>query len=429
MKRSTLFLSLVATGLVGCGEDPKGTDTTTTQTTPSTITNLTLPDDSSSGGGTTEELTTAPPTSSESFTGTAGSGSTTFDPNDCGEAMINIPIVTPNVMLVLDKSGSMVSNPNGFWDHDGDDANNDMIKDSDPNMMEAATPKITRWRSLHGVVTDIVTTFNNSMNLGMVLFPSKTAISDYSAAACPVNMTPEVAVGPMNGDAILAAIPGADADSTSIKGGTPATKGMKAALSELTAIDDTNPEFVILVTDGAANCAEDAADNTALFENYDVNLPAVVGDAFTTNNIPTYVVGIAISNVTSPAAKDGNPDNTNAFDKLNEVALAGGVPRDGDVKFYDTQNQLELQAALEEISMQILSCTIDLDPVPVYPDYVEVSVNGVDYKNMQVKDCASENGWQFTNDMKNQIELCGTACSDFQMSGKLDAQYRCPNSG
>jgi hypothetical protein len=25
--------------------------------------------------------------------------------------------------------------------------------------------------------------------------------------------------------------------------------------------------------------------------------------------------------------------------------------------------------------------------------------------------------------------LCGKACSDFQQSGSLDAQYRCPNSG
>src|SRR5262249_1639340 len=156
---------------------------------------------------------------------------------------------------------------------------------------------------------------------------------------------------------------------------------------------------------------ETAPDNTGLFEVYDDNLLATVGDAFTTKMIPTYVIGIAIANTTSPTAKDGNPDNINTYDKLNELADAGGKARPGDVKFYDTENQNELQDALNEISMQILSCTIDLDPVPVYPDYVEVTVNGMAYGNKQVADCMAEDGWHFTNDMKNQIELCGKACS------------------
>lgn len=428
MKRSTLFLSVVALGLFGCGDDGKETasDPTGNQMTGiGTLPPITT--DGSSTGTASEPTTTTPPTTSESASATVGESSTTFDPNDCGEAVINIPIVTPNVMLVLDKSGSMVANPGGFWDHDGDDANNDNIADSDPNMMAPATPKITRWNSLFDVVEFIVTTFDNSMNLGAVLFPSKTAISDYSAAACPVNMTPEVKVGPNNGQAILNAIP--VATDTTLKGGTPAAKGMSTAIAELESIQSEQPEFIILVTDGAANCSETAPDNTGLFEVYDENLPMVVGDAFMNKNIPTYVVGIAIQNATSSASKDGNPDNTNTYDRLNELATLGGKPRPGDVKFYDTQNQVELQTALEEISMQILSCTIDLSPVPVYPEYVEVSVNGVMYGNMQVTDCATESGWQYTNDMFNQIELCGQACADFQMSGALDAQYRCPNSG
>ncbi len=369
------------------------------------------------------DATGAVPTTS---TGSGG-GSTTFDPNDCGEAKIEIPIVTPNVMLVLDKSGSMVTDPSGYWDADNDDANDDGFKDSDPNMMEAATPKVTRWQSLHEVVEFIVGAFDNSMNLGMVLFPSKAAKADYSAAACPVNMTPEVKVGPMNGQDILMAIPAAN--DTTIKGGTPAAKGISAALAELETIQDTQPEFLILITDGAANCSEDAPDNAGLFEVYDANLPTVVGDAFTGMGIPTYVVGIAISDVTSGTAKDGNPDNTNTNEKLNELAVLGGVPRDGDTKFYDTQNQIELQAALAEISMQILSCTIKLDPVPVYPDNVEVTVDGTPYGKMQVMDCDAEDGWMYTTEAMDEIVLCGKACADFQMTGKLDAAYRCPNSG
>ncbi len=179
---------------------------------------------------------------------------------------------------------------------------------------------------------------------------------------------------------------------------------------------------------GAANCQANAPDTETLFEQYDADLPAVVAEA-AMQGIPTYVIGIGIQNVTSGMMQDGNPDNTNSYDALNEVAIAGGKARPGADKYYDTQNQIELQAALEEISMQILSCTIALDPVPKYPDYVEVTVNGMAYGKKQVTDCATEDGWMFTDETKSSITLCGAACESFQMTGALDAQYRCPNSG
>jgi hypothetical protein len=348
-----------------------------------------------------------------------------FDPNDCGEAVVNIPIVTPSVMLVLDKSGSMVADPGGFWDHDND----------------PATPSVTRWNSLYAVVDLIVTNFNGSMNLGAVLFPSKAATSSYSEAACVVGATPEVPIAGMNAAKILGAIPGALTDSTMMKGGTPATKGLKVAMAELSAIMGeaaNQPKFMIFVTDGAANCQENAPDTATLFEVYDDKVAATVADALALG-IKTYVVGIDISQVVSGAAKDGNPDNTNTYEKLNLVAAAGGVPRPGDEKFFNTTNQDELQAALEMISMQILDCTITLDPTPKYPDYVEVDgyLEGLwdpkDPPKVPVSDCMTQDGWMNLpkidpNDPDElmRIELCGQACTNFQMSGKIDIQYRCP---
>jgi hypothetical protein len=213
-----------------------------------------------------------------------------------------------------------------------------------------------------------------------------------------------------------------------MKGGTPATKGLKLAINELVAAPADQPKFMIFVTDGAANCQENAPDTTTLFEVYDDKVATTVADALAMG-IKTYVVGIDISQEVSGAAKDGNPDNTNTYEKLNLVADAGGVPRPGDEKFYNTTNQNELQAALDMISMQILSCTIDLNPLPKYPKNVEVSP----YGNVQVMDCMTEDGWhylpQVNPDDPLQVELCGKACSDFQMTGKLDIQYRCPISG
>jgi hypothetical protein len=340
----------------------------------------------------------------------------------CQKVQITIPIVTPNVMLVLDKSGSMVANPAGFWDHDADDADDDGIKDGDP-MMGPATPKITRWASLYSVVDFIVNSFNEKMNLGATLFPSTAALSKYTAAACPVSAVPEVKVAPLNAATILAAIPGKDA--LDIMGGTPAASGITTAVSELKTIVDGQPQFIVLITDGAANCAIDAPDASGLFETYDQHLPEVVAQALV-DEIATFVVGIDIKDVVSPTLQDGNPDNTNTYEKLNEVAVAGGKPREGAEKFYNTSNQIELMSALEAITEQILSCTFKLDPPPTDLQFVnEVIVEGQLYGKDQVEDCLTEDGWHFVDDAKTEIELCGAACTTFKMTGVVDVHYDC----
>ncbi len=435
MKRSACLLSFMSLLTGACGDSKSNTSddpTAATGTATMGSISISLSDPmtepttagsmSASGTGSTTDVTATGGMTTEPTSG----GNTTFDPNDCGESVVNIPIVTPSVMLVLDKSGSMVADTTGFWDHDNDDMDGDGFKDADPAMM--ATPKITRWQSLWEVTDLIANGFNGSMNMGMVLFPSKTAKADYSEVACLVSATPEVAIGPSNAAKIIAAIPGATADKTVIQGGTPATKGIKTAVAELDKADATQPKFMILVTDGAANCQENAPDTTTLFEMYDAALATTVADAAAAG-IKTYVVGIDISQEVSPVKKEGNPDGVNTYEKLNEVATAGGVPRPGDEKFFNTTNQEELQAALEMISMQILSCTLELTPAPVYLDYVEVSVKDV-YGKDQVTDCATEDGWKYVSmEEPISIELCGKACSDFQMTGMIDIQYRCPNSG
>jgi hypothetical protein len=134
------------------------------------------------------------------------------------------------------------------------------------------------------------------MDFGAVLFPSAQAEAVYSPAACPVSADPDVAVGPDQGATILATIP--PASSLEIAGGTPAAAGMLTGIAGLATADPIEGErdkYVILVTDGAANCPLAPADgtNASLFENYDEQLPVVVADALAAE-IPTFVVGIDI---------------------------------------------------------------------------------------------------------------------------------------
>ena len=431
MKRSACLLSILSALTGACTKEASESNSDSSATvnlTDDGIGPLTVTESSGGSGtavsGTTSDVS-ASGTMSEPTVPTTGGGNTSFDPDDCGEAVVNIPIVTPSVMLVLDKSGSMVADPSGFWDHDQD----------------PATPTITRWNSLYSVVDLIVNNFNNSMNLGAVLFPAKTAAGSYTEAACTVAAAPDVTIAGMNAAKILGAIPGALTDATMLKGGTPATKGLKVGIAELEAAPADQPKFMIFVTDGAANCQENAPDLTTLFEMYDDKVAETVAAALTMG-IKTYVVGIDISQVVSGDLKDGNPNSTNTYEKLNLVAEAGGVARPGDEKFFNTTNQDELQAALQSISMQILSCTIDLDPTPMFPNSVEVDgfreglPVGPDDDQIPITDCKTQDGWQYLpkidpNDPNEltRIELCGTACTEFQMSGKVDIQYRCPDQG
>ena len=147
---------------------------------------------------------------------------------DCGTANVVLEAPPPAVMLVLDKSGSMVNNS---WDHDGD-----------PGTMDE-----TRWATLYTVTDFILTNFESSIKFGLQLFPSTAATTscanDPACPACDVAATPEVPIAIDNRAAILAAMPAMSADSDSVAGATPAAGGMvnaKAALDDAVANGDAH---------------------------------------------------------------------------------------------------------------------------------------------------------------------------------------------
>ena len=387
-------------GTLTLGEDEVGSESGTTNGESGTDTSASeTSSDSGTDTSASETATDATDTGTDSTDSTSSdstsSDSTTGD-LPCDEFQVTIDPLPPNVMLVLDKSGGMFTK---VWDHD-----------NNPN-----TPTITRWNSLHSVTDDIVTNFEDKINFGMTLFPSTAAINMYSAAACVTANAPEVLVGPLQAAAILAAIPGALV--TMSYGGTPSTAGVQNAYDHLLTLDPAVPRAMILVTDGAANCRADALNANQLFETYDTALPILVGQAFTNDAIKTYVVGIDISNVQTPNVSDGEPNGIIPSQKLNEVAVAGGT-----LSFFNSQDQIELEAALNEVIDSVQTCLIPLAEPPVFPDFTKVLVGGVEWP--MVMDCATENGWLYSNPF-DTILLCGTACDALKQAGDADIEYYC----
>jgi hypothetical protein len=342
---------------------------------------------------------------STTATATMGSGET--GPPICGESQFMLEVIPTRVMLVLDKSRSMVLNT---WDHDAD----------------AGTEEITRWASLYTTVDLVTTAFDGSIEFGALLYPSLEATTEYNENACVVSETPEVPPAAMNHMAIMDALPGPDADEE-IQGGTPSATAVSVALTELLTVQEDIPRAILFITDGEANCSAEATNVAELFEVYDESLHTVVEDAWTMDEIPTYVVGIAIRDEVLPGGlADGAPDDINPHEQLNLLAEQGGRPRDGDVSYYATDNQVELEAALAEIVGQQFDCSVGLSPVPEHPQFVEIRIGGMDVA--AIEDCATEDGWVFTNPdgPYDSIELCGAACDLLAAEGTLEAIYACP---
>ena len=341
---------------------------------------------------------------------TVGSdGSEESGPPDssCGEAEFQLTATPVRMMLVLDKSGSMVSNT---WDHD----------------LDPDTAEITRWASLHATVDVVAAGFDGAIEFGALLYPSAGATSDYDENACFLEGQPDVSVAPNNAQAVLDSIPPADA-TDAIKGGTPSATAVELALEELRSLGDAFPRALLFVTDGEANCTAGADDVVQLFEVYDETLHDVVDAAWIDEAIPTYVVGIAIRDEVIPDAIDGTPDGINPHEMLELLADQGGRPRDGGgARYYDTNSQIDLEDALNEIVGSEFSCAIELDPQPEHPAFVEIMIG--DTVLERIDDCASEDGWTFVNPdgPYDAVQLCGAACTDLAAVGTVQAFYGCP---
>jgi hypothetical protein len=308
----------------------------------------------------------------------------------------------PAVMLVVDASGSMVGNA---WDHDNN----------------INTPNVTRWNSLYSVVQSIMTNFGDKMLAGVQRFPAASACDPhpcYNETACTTQQVPEAAVAPNNIAAVLAAIPGANATNLDIEGGTPTTLGIQSAVNHLLAQPGDVPRAIVLITDGAANCTPNTF-MPDLVENYDQTLPVVVADAYQTHGIPVFVVGIDIVNLVVGIGVDGAPE-ANPFERLNDVAVAGGTAKNGAEKFYNSTDQVELLTSLQGIFTSLVGCSIDLGelpdglpPVEKIP-FVELEFGGdpVPFVNS----CQAGDGWTWVEEGV-VVQLCGSACEQYAADG------------
>ncbi len=302
---------------------------------------------------------------------------TPIDSATCGAQMANIGVVNlgdpPDLLVVLDRSGSMSSPPTTF-----------------PPVFTA------KWQTMKTSLTGVVNAKQQQIKFGLLEFPSD------DNPGCSAVATPKVNIG-------LGAGPGFTSYFTSRSpgGNTPAHVGLTSALTYFNSIPvNTAGRYVLFATDGLPNCLN-ADPNTAS----DAATVAAVTALFNAG-IKTYVLGFGGAFGGTPAV-------------LNDAATAGGKAKPGSTKFYEATNQAELDMALAAISGGIIvpSCSFQLASAPPDPNNVTVTVNGTAVPRSP----SHGNGWDYYPNAMT-ITFFGTYCQQISAGAMTNVafSYGCP---
>lgn len=346
----------------------------------------------------------------------------------CGITKLSATHREVNVLLVIDKSGSMTAKPQGF--------------DTD------------QWTALKAALNKALGAVQNSMSFGLELYPlaadpQSPIPVDCSTNCCEMPAAPginvPVAAGATSVPAILSAL-----DATSPGGGTPTSEALKRALDYFTTGDGKSlagDNYVLLATDGGPNCNTHApqCDAKKCTLNLDGKCTIAGTDAggfqgnccdsnlagpelclddaetitqlkdLATAGIKTFVVGIPGSEVyktyLDAFATAGQEVNPAAPPKYYAVSASGGVG--------------ELTTVLSAITKTLITtCELKLTSQPDDTDLLNVTVDGVELAR------DDPNGWSLDlTTSPPTVDLKGTACTKVETKGAQSVQvvYGCPS--
>lgn len=298
----------------------------------------------------------------------------------CIEGRFVLAPATPVVVLVLDKSGSM---------------------------NEALPGAVSKWAALRTSLRATLPAVDQSMQLGLLLYP----VSPQQACSSFVRPNPEPALG--NVATILQTL-----DATTPAGGTPTADAIQAAMTSLqdrrTA---STARAIVVATDGVPNC-NFALDPRSCLCAQPLCLAAECVDddrsvarvvAAADAGIPTYVIGI-----------ERPGDFFTAV--LDRMAVAGGRPLPGSIKYYSATSAAELSQAFSSIRDQVARCTFLTSSVPNATGSIRVEAAGA----VVPFDPTGLTGWNWTDRPNGELVFRGATCA--QLMGtmqRLEAIVAC----
>jgi len=308
-----------------------------------------------------------------------GAGAPDVMNGECDELEFESTRAPVDVLLVLDRSGSMEENE---------------IEDG-----------VSRWQGIVPILNQTVADTEASVAWGLKTFPEA---EDNECEESSVTSVIDVPIAPANGARVVAAV-----NATEPTGdGTPTGPALAAAATYLAGRTTDHQQFILLATDGQPSCSLDW-DKGGDEASDDAERAA--GTALAAG-FPVFVIGVL----------DEDPSDS-TVETLNAIARAGGKPRgiDGDEhRFYLASSQAELTRSLTEITGQVASCVFPFDSAPPDAENIAVKIGG---KKLP-RDTTRANGWDYTDTSHRGIELFGAACDELEQGSQNSVQviFGCP---
>jgi hypothetical protein len=283
----------------------------------------------------------------------------------------------PDILIVQDRSGSM------DWNADAS-----CMRNCGAN---------SRWNQVTAALNQVVTTTDTMVNWGLKFFGSNNS--------CTVTATPEVAIGPMNGAAIMTSI-----GRTTTGSPTPTRNGVNAGAAYLATLTDPNPKYLLLATDGEPTCNPDLP--ASMMNTLDsAGAQQAVLDAFNLG-FKTIVIGIG---------------DTMGAATLDQMAINGGMPQIGAAtSFYQVTDTASLVAALQTILGRVGSCQFDVGAAPnsmTSNEMIDVFGDGA----LIGRDPTHVDGWDYSNTAHTAIEVFGPRCDAVKAGTTMNVTvtFRC----
>lgn len=312
----------------------------------------------------------------------------------CGLQYFDLERKPADVMLLLDRSASQKDPPQDYLDENG---------------MPVTTPK---WDIMLPALLQIIPATDAMVNWGMKTFPEGGTATGDACLAESVTDRIDVPVAEANAQAVVDAI-NAETDDGD---GTPTGDAIRQVVNYMKTIDDTNPKYILLATDGEPSCVNvgpgDGSEGQEAARPYAV---AAIEEAVAAG-IPVFVMGVGTNKDTAVAT-------------LDDMAVAGARPAPSANPranaFYLGNSTEQLTAALEAIAIDVKTCVFPLRTKPDDPANIAVNADG---EKVPADDTQVE-GWSYADPMKTVVEIYGSWCEKVKVSGSDTVQiiYGCPD--